>query len=119
MREDTTGLHSGRVTQAYSSKHLAIRPRTPMGVKPGSSDPPTEEQREHAAKVEMHNQVNMLELKLRNALHVRTTAHKGDERVFKEAFTKFDTNLSGTVDYEECARLSLPPASARACVVRA
>lgn len=96
---DDMNLHSGRVTQAFSSKNLCIRPRMPMGI----SDPPapTAEQARNSAATELETAINRLELAVFDSLFSRTTAHYGEHRVFKTAFTKFDTNLSGTVDIKE------------------
>jgi len=92
-------LHSGRVQEGYSSRHLAVRPRLPMGA--DITVPPTADEMAHAAMLELDNAASKLEVAVFDSLWSRTTAHFGEHRVFKAAFTKFDTDGTGSVDFKE------------------
>jgi len=95
------GLHSGRVQEAYSSKHLAVRPRVPMGVSPRDFAPPTAEQIAKREENSLQASITLLEQQIVEALFSRTTAQTGEHRILKSAFTKFDADMSGAVSYKE------------------
>lgn len=86
------------VEYGFSSKHLCIRPRQPMGVRPEEESGYTPEQLEAIA---MQNAVDKLEQQVRDALFARSTAHFGEHRILKSAFNRFDKDASGTVDLHE------------------
>ena len=94
-------LHSGRVQEAYSSKHLCIRPRVPMGINPADLAPPTANDRAKAAENDLRGNIIRMEKQLIDALFARTTAHVGEHRILKSAFTKFDTDMSGAISCKE------------------
>ena len=84
----------------YSSRNYCAVPRLPRGS--ATTDPSQFDA--IAAKAEenkLHLLVEHLEQQVRSALSARTTATKGDLRVLKDAFAKFDHDQSGNVDYAE------------------
>jgi hypothetical protein len=97
----------------FSSKNLCVRPYVPMGADKtdgvGGQPAPclkinevgNTEADKRNARAEMIKAVDKLEQQVKDALFGRTTPHIGMERVLKNAFTKFDVDCSGTVDYHE------------------
>ena len=84
----------------YSSRNYCAVPRQPKGS--ATTDPSQFDS--IAAKAEenkLHLLVEHLEQQVRSALSARTTATKGDLRVLKDAFAKFDHDQSGNVDFTE------------------
>ena len=84
----------------YSSRNYCAVPRQPKGS--ATTDP--SQFNAIAAKAEENKLqllVEHLEQQVRSALSARTTATKGDLRVLKDAFAKFDHDQSGNVDYAE------------------
>jgi hypothetical protein len=84
----------------YSSRNYCAVPRQPKGS--ATTDPSQFDS--IAAKAEenkLHLLVEHLEQQVRSALSARTTATKGDLRVLKDAFAKFDHDQSGNVDFAE------------------
>ena len=45
-----------------------------------------------------------LEQQLKDALRARTKYHLSEHRIMKKAFTKFDTDCSGSVDFHEFSK---------------
>ena len=90
----------------FSSKDLCTRPRsgpctragTPLygGRQPQEAIPDLD-----VAASEERVAIDRLEQQLRDALFARTTAHLGEQRILKAAFTKFDKDGSGSVDFKE------------------
>ena len=92
----------------FSAKDLCIRPRqpgaatrsgTPLFAPAPASDVTAD--LAAAAAADLQRAVNKVEQQVRDALFARTTAHIGEARVLKNAFAKFDKDLSGEVEYEE------------------
>jgi hypothetical protein len=81
----------------FASKYLCVRPRQPMP----HTNPSIERNPEEKARIEMQKKVDKLEQQVRDALFARSTAHLGEHRVLKNAFTKFDADCSGYVDRHE------------------
>ena len=96
----------------FSSKNLCIRPRTgpctrggtPLdglrGQIPDDGRPSAEKQ----AMMETAKLTDRVEQQVRDALFARSTAHKGEERILRAAFSKFDKDRSGSVDFEEFSK---------------
>lgn len=89
----------------FSSKHLCTRPRTEPSTRSGTPLNPKQNQ---GAEIDLEamahsKRVSRLEQQLRDALFARTTAHVGEERILKNAFTKFDKDASGACDFDEFA----------------
>ena len=95
----------------FSSKELCIRPRSGPSTRGGTPlsgvrenmhdrnhDPTSQLDR---AAMEQIKAVDKLEQQLRDALYARSTSHFAEARVLKKAFTKFDRDCSGAVDFGE------------------
>ena len=89
----------------FSTKNLCTRPNQPIapsginevprvtrqGPQPMmGANMPTEMDTERAKNIAIAKQIDRLEQQIREALWARTTAHKGEERVLKDAFLFFD-----------------------------
>ena len=82
----------------FSSKNLCVRPRTgprtrggtPLdgfrGQQPDDGRPSAEKQ----AMMDNMKATDKVEQQVRDALFARSTAHKGEERILRAAFSKFD-----------------------------
>mmetsp|Transcript_23652 Transcript_23652/g.47229 ORF Transcript_23652/g.47229 Transcript_23652/m.47229 type:complete len:174 (-) Transcript_23652:282-803(-) len=103
----------------FSTKNLCTRPNQPIapsginevprvtrqGPQPMmGANMPTEMDTERAKNIAIAKQIDRLEQQIREALWARTTAHKGEERVLKDAFLFFDKDRSGAVDVKEFAQ---------------
>lgn len=91
----------------FSSKDLCIRPRSGPSTRTGTplyggrtKDENLVENLDLLASEE-RKLVDKLEQQLRDALFARTTAHLGEQRILKSAFTKFDKDCSNSVDFKE------------------
>ena len=95
----------------FSSKNLCIRPRSGPSTRGGTPlsgvrenmhdrnhDPTSQLDR---AAMEQIKAVDKLEQQLRGARYARSTSHFAEARVLKKAFTKFDRDCSGAVDFGE------------------
>ena len=89
----------------FSAKDLCIRPRsgpstragTPLdGYKKENMEPDLD-----MIAAEERKAIDRVEAQLRDALFSRSTAHLGEQRLLKNAFTKFDKDCSGSVDLKE------------------
>lgn len=56
------------------------------------------------AKLDRENRITKLEQQVRDALFSRSTAHLGEHRILRTAFSKFDKDGSGSVDQHEFAK---------------
>lgn len=63
--------------------------------------PATAEELAKQADANLRASIVKLEQQLIEALFSRTTAHFGEHRVLRSAFTKFDLDMSGAVDIHE------------------
>jgi len=94
----------------FSSKDLCIRPRdgpctrtgTPLNGLPRGQKPNSDILLDLEA-INERKEVDRLEQQVRDALFARTTAHMGEQRILKNAFSKFDKDASGNVDLTEFA----------------
>ena len=79
---------------------MCVRPRQPRGA---SENDPSQMDALAAKDAEnkLHLIVERLEQQVRDALFARTTAHVGEQRILKQAFSKFDHDQSGSVDFGE------------------
>lgn len=96
----------------FSSKNLCVRPRTgpctrggtPLdglrGQQPDDGRPSAEKQ----AMMDNMKATDKVEQQVRDALFARSTAHKGEERILRAAFSKFDKDRSATVDFDEFSK---------------
>jgi uncharacterized protein YbcV (DUF1398 family) len=71
----------------------------PAGI--GTPTPPADVSPEEVARLQLEKDVRKLEQQLRDALFARTNHRISEQTVLKQAFVRFDTDQSGSVDFKE------------------